>query len=650
MKNICVLLLLLIASISGQANAGLSDLMEPGKVQERVRQEFADLDVNFNIDLLDVDLFEGLGLSSRYRYEVEPSYQKGLHARVDKWQIKLDIKPGDILSGSLDLPVYMNISRNSEVFFVRQYKSKKKALTALPYSLKRLPLRAKWALKNLAPGDFVSMPANMSVVIGASASSATSGGTIGIDAKANVYHVLSGSFLIHVYRMKDNKVRLKLFANRSRTTGASASIEGSSKLFGVKIANKIVENVFELDFAKIGYDKTKGRQFIIDYIFDLNNDESKEAYNNILSSAYKFKDVVALGQHIGKRPLKDVLLATYQKADQIFKTDYESESKTPRVERIFKGFNNFSQDKLKLKLGLIVAKLGSNRTFTENNISFEDKNGERQHFYYPIQTKTWEQKIRLGLFKTKERVSKSYFALVPTDAEDNGVKFSDFGLRYERQDKLFRDDEQAHVREFMANNLPSSVFESIDWKDWTNFRNKKDARMFYQIVLKASAFDQIPKMTKKELKIALYDYVKTKTHFAGNPLDWTWDRAVDLLSTESLTKKWQLKSLAKKLHPILYNEKITGKQRVDKLMDIRNRNKFREFGIGFIMSLIPENKLADNLQVKLEASAKDMEDVEFTFGNQDLSKLYHQLQHVQNAINNRSYDLRLNSQDQNNLY
>ena len=81
-------------------------------------------------------------------------------------------------------------------------------------------------------------------------------------------------------------------------------------------------------------------------------------------------------------------------------------------------------------------------------------------------------------------------------------------------------------------------------------------------------------------------------------------------------------------------------------MDLRNKSKFRKLGVGFIMSLIPEEKLKDHLQVKLEISARDKEKVEFTYGNQELSQLYHQLQHVQNAINNRSYDLRLNSQDQ----
>lgn len=645
MKKLLILMALFLGST---AQAGLADHLEPTKVQERVRQEFADLDINFNIDLLDVDLFEGLGLSSRYRYEVEPSYEKGLHSRVDKWQIKLDLKPGDILGSTLDTPVYFNINRNSEVYFVRQYKSKKRALTALPYTLAKLPLTADLAIKSLLPGDFVSLPASMSIVIGASASSATTGTTIGIDAKANVYYVLSGSFLIHIYRMKDNKVRLKLFANRTRTAGTSAEVEGSSNLFGVKIANKIVENVFELDFAEIGYEKAKGRQFIIDYVFDLNNKKAKEAYNNILSSTYKFKDVVALGQHLGKRPLSKVLLSTYEKADNLFKEDYENQVKKPRVDRIFKGFNKFDQDKFKLKLGLIVAKLGSDRTYTENNISFEDEVGLRHNFYYPIQTKTYEQKIRLGFFKTKERISKSYFALVPTGIEDNGSKFSDFGLRYERQDKMFRDDEQASVKEFMANNLPGSVFEQIDWKDWTDFTSKKDARIFYQIVLKASAFDQIPLMSKTELKEALYTYVKTKSHFAGNPLDWTWDRAIDLVTTETLTRKWQLKSLAKKLHPILFNTDLSGKKRVNLLMDIRNRNKFREFGIGFVMSLIPKEKLADHLQVRLELSAKDKGKVDFKFGNQELSDLYRQLQHVQNAINNRSYDLRLNSTEFNN--
>jgi hypothetical protein len=80
-------------------------------------------------------------------------------------------------------------------------------------------------------------------------------------------------------------------------------------------------------------------------------------------------------------------------------------------------------------------------------------------------------------------------------------------------------------------------------------------------------------------------------------------------------------------------------------MELRNNNAFRELGIGFIMSLIPREGLENHLQVKLELSAQDKEKVEFVYGNQDLSELYHQLQHVQNAINNRSYDLRLNSQD-----
>ena len=645
MKNIMIILALGLVFLSPVTEAKLTDLLEPTKVEQRVRQEFADLDINFNVNLLELELFEGLGLSSRYRYEVEPSYEKGLHARIDKWQIKVDLNPGDLLGSSFDSPLYFNMNRNAEVFFVRQFKSKKKAITALPYTLKQLPIKAEYALKNLAPGDFVSMPTSMSIVVGAKASSATLGGTIGVDASANVYYVLSGDFLIHVYRMKDNKVRLKLFANRGRTAGTSAEIEGSSNLFGVKIADKIVESVFELDFAELTGEKTKGRQFIVDYIFDLNNQKAREAYDNILSSSLKFKDVVAIGQHLGKKPLSKVLLSTYEAADELFKADFKAGVTSPRVDRVFKGFNNYQQDKVKLKLGLIIAKLGSGRSFTENNISFEDKLGKTHHFFYPVQSKTYEQKLRLGFIKTKESHTKSYFGLVPTGVEDNGSKFSDFGLRYERADKYFRNDEQAGVREFMASNLPNEVFEQIDFKDWDDFSGKKDSRVFYQIVLKASAFDALPKLSKEQLKASIYAYAKTKTHYAGNPLDWTWDRLTDLVTTETITKRWRLSKLSNKIHKILYAENLSGKARVNKLMELRNNNAFRELGIGFIMSLIPREGLENHLQVKLELSAQDKEKVEFVYGNQDLSELYHQLQHVQNAINNRSYDLRLNSQD-----
>ena len=91
--------------------ASLSDHLNPKDIQSRIRSEIADLDIRFSADLFNLDLFEGIGLSARYRYEVEPSYQNGFHTRIDKWRIKADLSIGDMI-GASETPLYLNLKRN----------------------------------------------------------------------------------------------------------------------------------------------------------------------------------------------------------------------------------------------------------------------------------------------------------------------------------------------------------------------------------------------------------------------------------------------------------------------------------------------------------------------------------------------------------
>lgn len=646
MKTVFQTFLLGFLGLTLTANAGgILEELKPSKIKERIKEEYAELDTGFDIDLLDIDLFKGLGISSRYRYEVEPGYQKDLHTRIDRWEIKAKLSPGDILSGSLDTPLYLNIERGAEVFFVRHFKNKFDSIKAKPYTLKRLPLKAKHALRHLKPGDFVSMPTNLNVVLGASGSTSHAG-TLGVDAGANVYYMMAGRFLVHVYRLKGNKVRLKLISSRERKAGANANIGGSLSIFGVKIIDKAVEDVFELDFVQLGLAKSRGRQFVLDYVFDLSDERAVKAYNNILASTFKFKDVSAFTQNFNGGKLKDKLISTYELADNIHFEDSEKEQ--PSVKRLFKGINKYEQKAGNLKLGLVVAKFKGGRSYTENNLQYENDRGELKNFFYPIQTISYQQQIGLGiLFKYKEEINQSLFGLVPTGVEDNGSSFSDFGMSYTRKDKSFRDDEQAHVKEMLTFSLPTQVLEKIDWKDWTDFDTKRSARISYQLVLKASAFKAMPKLTQKELKEKLYEFYKTRTQYAGNILDLSWDKLVNFVTVKKITKKWKLKALAKKVHKAIYTEGISGKERINMFMELRNSYASRKILLGFLSSLIPAEKLEDHIQVKLNVIAKDRQEVVFKYGNQNLSKLYYQMQHVQNAINNRSYDLRLNHEENN---
>jgi hypothetical protein len=622
------------------AQASFFDFLKPAEITERVREEYADLDVHFNIDLLDVELFEGVGVSSRYRYEVEPSYMANYHTRVDRWEVKADLRPGDLIKDSVDLPVYLNIKKDSSVYFVRQFKTKKEALLALPYSFNKLPLTADRALERLVPGDFVSIPADMSVVVGAS--SGFLDRVDGIDASANIYYVFNGKFLIHIFRMKDNKVRVKLIAQKSKGGGISAEISGDVEIFGVSVLDRQIDRIFDLDFLEVNWSRGKGTQFLIDYVFDLNDENAKKAYNQILSSTYKFKDLEIFREFINERELAVRLLSSYELADELADEDVLAPEK--RVERVFKGTNDFEYDRSRIRLGLLIAKYKRDVSYTENLVSFEEADGSKNYYYYPIHSKEKRKKVGIWPLRYKEETFYSFFGLVPvSERRDEGSSYSDYGFTYDVRDKNFMQSEQVKFKQKVRDNIPKKLYNTIDWAEFNDTTSHRSARGFFQIIFKAQAFKTLNKITFDELNTKIQDYYKNRLLLEAGPVHGFWRSVWRKLTIVKFKEKRQLKKIAKKLHYILTNKEITGKIKINELLELREKSLFEKVGVGFLISLLDQDSLEDKLFITLKLHAFETEEILLKFGDQKFSELYHELQYAHNAINNRSWDLRLSS-------
>ena len=180
-------------------------------------------DLNISLDLLDLDLYEGIGISSKYKYQVERSERPNMHTRIDRYQFKLNVRPGSIIREALDLPINVGINRGSEVCFVRHFTEKKAALQAIPYTPRNLPLNAERALEHLIPGDYVALPVNLTVSQGTGLSSEYAG-TVGLHAGISANVFVTGGFFVQVYRMHDSKVRLRLSTQASSVEIISGSL------------------------------------------------------------------------------------------------------------------------------------------------------------------------------------------------------------------------------------------------------------------------------------------------------------------------------------------------------------------------------------------------------------------------------------------
>ncbi|MDD4974991.1 MAG: hypothetical protein PHY93_11605 [Bacteriovorax sp.] len=645
------LLIILIATLSLHANnsqaAKLEDYLDRKEVQRKIREAIADQDIKYGVDLANIDLIDGINLSTRYNYNVEASYINKSYSRIDKWDVKTGINVGEILKSVVDVPFSFSVNRNSSFFFVRQFQKKKDAIKAIPYTPAKLPLNAKKALENLQTGDFVSMPANLSVAVGLQASSSMVSPLL-VSANAGVYYVLSGEFTIQVFKIDDAHVRLKLLTKRGREAGAKGGVALSFNLFGIKILDHQIERLFERDLVQLGYSYNPGAQFILDYVFDLKNKEAQEAYNQIINSTFKFKDLV-VADMIDAHDLKDKLISSYEKADALAAADQKLEPKERRIQRIFKGFNNYQGHTRHLKFSLLITAYTKDSTFTESKVTFIDKKENNLEFYYPTYSKYIESHFGDWFFDLKDQSSQNNFGLIPRfNLEDSKVKNPDLGLTFERKDQFFTPSEQRTVERFMIAQIPAVIAKNIDFSGWRNGVKKIDSRIFFQLVLKSQGFDYLKNIPVEVLKKKILLYVQEKRilHVIDeNEDDSKLNKLKDFLFINRYVEKERLFNLAKSLTQILKLE--NSEEMLKRLVGLNEFGIFDKIGVGFLISLLPQDKLEDLIYLKLEMIGKDILPITAEFGTLNYRVLYNELTQIQSRLSNRGYDLRLSDEDRN---
>ena len=638
---------ILTVTFAQTANAGLGDYLEKKDIPGKIREEVADLDINFSTDLGDFDLVQGVNIAGKYRYEVEASYQDQYYTRIDKWDLKANINVGDIVENFVELPFSFSVNRQNSFFFVRQFKEKKAALKALPYSPKRLPLSADLALKNLEPGDFVSMPASLNIAVQAGATTSTVTPVV-VSANAGVYWILSGEFIVQVFKVDATHVRLKMISRRGYDRGTTAGAGVSFKFFGVRILDRQIDRLFDRDLVQMGYSVNPGAQFIVDYVFDLKNAEAKEAYDQILKTTLKFKDVVVI-KKLDASELKDKLVSSFEKAEKVFEADKKLDPKDRRITRIFKGFTDYQGHTKKLKMALLFMSYKKDKAYTESKVTFIDKDENNLEFFYPTYSKYMEQKFGKWIFDLKDQSFQNNFALIPRlNSENTRAKNPDYGVTFERKDKFLSSKEQRLVQKFMIGQVPTMFGDKIDLEAWKSGADKKDARIYMQLVLKAQGFNYLKTYSLAEIdkRLIAYTVQKKKEHILDDSEENTaWERLKDFLFIGRFIKQERLHNLAEDIYTILQNKEDDSEIMTKKLVKLNEHGIFDKIGVGFLISLLPQEQLEELMYLKIEMTAKDIKAVDYEYGKLNYRALYNELTRVQSRISDRSYDLRVTDAD-----
>jgi len=634
-KILYVALFIMILVFSAQAR--VPKYLQKTVIKEEIRNTFLNTDVKFDFDVLKVNKKNGTGLAANYGYDVGPSYQQGHQTRIDKWSLKADINSGDVIPGVIESPFSLGISKESSVAFVRQFKSKKEALLALPYGLNKIPLTAQKVLSELKNGDFVSFPANMNISLGVDSSLLKFTKNLRLNASASLRFFLNGQFNIQVLKMEGSVVRLKIIATTSRASLLKADLGGNMNIFAMEIANKTVRKIHPLLNIAPEFEKGKGKQFVLDYIIDLKYEESRKAYNSILSSTYKFKDIRAAFNIKGMTNLDRSLISTYEYADHIYLEDKVKGDQSPkRIHRVFKGFNVFKKRGASIKLAAVIVKVEGSKSYTEHNLLYKDHQNSKHRYYYPIQESSWERRSGVTYRTLKERGNLSFFSLIKNEKLNSKTSFFDLGLRYYRQDAKLTKPEQKKVKRKLGTIIPQNIMNEIDPQ---NYKKKFNTIFTFMIILKERLFREIPYMSERDYFHKLKFFIKNLK-----------ERRLYKSSNNSNNKEssdQNLRAFNRKIHRAITHENLTAKERLNHFMSMRNTPLFRKLGLGFLISLIPDqskSNLRNLIYIRYKFAGENIQSRDYRFSSYENQELYNQLYSIQKSLNNTSHDLSLSGE------
>lgn len=612
------------------------EYFKPAKIEEKVREQIAKQEIGGSLKLLDIELLEGLGLAVQYRIESEPSYVDGFYTRIDKYSMTADVNPGDII-GDMDGPIYFNISRGGVVVFARQFKSQKDSLLARPYSLKHIPMTADKAIRNLNVGDYVGLEANLAFVLGLAGSSNSSG----IDFGASTHAFISGKFFVQMFKMPDNKMRVKLISLNTKGVGADGKAKYGFDLdiVGLKFIENRVEKLVDFTPIRLGAEKSKNNVFMLDYVFDFNNPLAVQAYNDMMTKKLQFKELKPTNPLHDISKIQKEVLTDLSGVEQLSDEDRQNPPQQRRVNRLFKGTNQSVNKSSKIKLGINLLKFENNSNYARSQVTSYDRNNQVQKYILETATKRNRTKALFGLWGSDNINTASLLYLA--DDQFNPTQFVAFTSDKVRKEKELSENDFKGLQAQVALLIPRAEYNKIPWGLYDFDKNDKYVNSAYRITMffHPEAVATLPKLSAEQFEQQFINYVKKTGGFNGHAKNQP--RHSDRDSRRSLENYARdFKEVAAELVNTT-NARLKGKERMLSFTNLRSIPVWEKKGLGFLISLLPSSSLDKLISFELHLSAKDAPTISHKFGKFDQEELYESLMYTQNVISNQGFDLRL---------
>lgn len=609
-------------------------------------EQVARLDPKLDLDLVDLDFFSGGGAVAGYEYRVKPAYTNGLYSRSDSWQFSAQAVPGKLFEpdNGIDFNLGAGFRLSTEATFIRFVKDPCLAMTLKPYSPRRMPLRAKVAIgEKFNVGDYFLFRGSTGFIASAEILSMISSSFWGVGASG--HYLLEGFYQLHIVRLDENRIRMKVLGHRGTRKGASLNIGWHSEfdVFQIGALNNGLEKIVNTTPVKLKADKTKSNIFMLDYILDLSDQELADAFDKVLADAKKFKQLRLTNPFRDAEDITGMLLLDLSPLEDLFQEDRRN-NQVGRLKRNLRTSSSQKSDNWGIDIG--------NRIFgfewdKENATSYmgvrKDDNtldryllrtwatkSEGQFFY--SWSKASERSGTQALFKVGEKVDE----VIQDSTPINIVSYLS-----KKRNRISYNKFQA-IKMRLKKAMPLMVFNSIPWESWgqtgkdkfTNFGLRYDFVMSPEAIretpeLSANEIGQLftQRMLKKGLTYRDYFTPRRTHHRDRHRSDWN--------SAEQRFNR-SLRRFSNKLQDVL-DQSLLIETRLAVLHKLRENRLFKESGLGFIMSLLPD-RISEYYHLDLNLSSNEAQ-IDFNYGDSEISSLYKKLITIKAALDDDALDI-----------
>lgn len=596
-------------------------------------EQLATLDPSFDLDLVDLDLFSGSSIVSGYEYEVEPAHTNGLYSRADSWQIGVRASTGRTLSERIRTTFNLGVRSKTEATFIRFFLDPCKAMLATPYSPRRIPLKTKSALSpKFRVGDYFLFRGSMGVVAGVDIFKMM--GNLWAGSFSGNY-LMEGTYQVHVVKIDESHIRLKVIAHRSKSFGASFGIgwEGEFNVFSIDRLNSRLERFVNTKPLKITSTNSHAKVFMVDYVLDLTDPEIAEAYEQLLPQAKNFKNLNLIKEF--KKGFDSDLLLDLSTLEEIYRRDYEN-GRQDRLKRNLRSTSDQDAWDFGFSIGNKVLGFELKGGNSSANMSIPRPNDYLDRYLL----KSWEKRSGSRVFYSwlKTKNNEGFRALFKADEEFKNFEPINIIKFINRQQNRFSYNNFKNLKLKLKKSLPKEIFDEIPWENWNQRKGKKfiNYGLRYEFLMSPETILKAPELTVREIKTLFKDHILSKGLQASDYFTSTENLSTNEEQTPEEQFDLALHSMAKTLSKAL-KRSLPSDQRVNLISKLRRNTLFAESGMGFLMSFYPD-KLSRYCHFDLNISSNEAQ-IDFSYGDNKLATLYKKILTIKAALDDDGIDL-----------